>query len=515
MPELDDQQLLTEFSSNNSEPAFATLVERYVNLVYSTALRFTGNPQAAEEISQAVFIILARKAAGLRSGVVLSGWLYQTTRLTAANYVKHEIRRQRREQEAYMQSTLNEPGSETWNEIAPFLDEAMGGLGETDRNAVVLKFFENKTAREVATALKLTEAAAHKRINRALEKLRKFLTKRGVVSTTAIIAGAVSANSVHAAPVGLTQTISTVALAKGAAVSTSTLTLVKGALKLMAWSKAKIAIAVGVGILFAAGATTVVTVNEIHHVQNDEWQLANIDTKYLVNLPYQTVILPTKAAQRNKKNGTGGGASIGDGRTYGVNASLEEMLRCAFTQPHANGFYYDEASPVRTIFDTKLPARRYDYFSNLPKGSREALQLEIRKKFGLSAEYHTIETNVLLLEVNYPNSAGLKPTSHKDLGSNYRDGDINANNQTMESLAQSLETDLGVPVIDQTGLTNSYDFNLEWHNKIVKRNINGIPLSHDGNPNLGEMEQALADQLGLELVPTNMPIDMLVVEKAQ
>src|SRR5215469_8730058 len=136
MPEPDDQQLLGEFARANSEAAFAGLVERHVNLVYSTALRFTSKPHAAEEISQAVFIILARKAPGLRRGTVLSGWLYQTARLTAANYVKHEIRRQRREQEAYMQSTLNTPESPAWEEIAPLLDEAMGGLGETDRNAV-------------------------------------------------------------------------------------------------------------------------------------------------------------------------------------------------------------------------------------------------------------------------------------------------------------------------------------------------------------------------------------------
>src|ERR1035441_3592843 len=105
MPELDDHELLSEFARNESEAAFAALVARYVNLVYSTALRFAGNPHHAEEITQAVFIILARKAGKLSPRTVLSGWLYQTARLTAANVVKGEIRRQHREQEAYMQST--------------------------------------------------------------------------------------------------------------------------------------------------------------------------------------------------------------------------------------------------------------------------------------------------------------------------------------------------------------------------------------------------------------------------
>src|ERR1019366_5693776 len=161
MPELDDHELLAEFARTESEAAFAALVARYVNLVYSAGLRFAGNPHHAEEITQAVFIILARKAGTLGPKTILSGWLYQTARLTAANVVKGETRRQHREQEAYMQSSLTEPDAAAWQQLAPHLDEAMGRLGETDRNAIVLRFFENKTAREVGAVLKLTEAAAH------------------------------------------------------------------------------------------------------------------------------------------------------------------------------------------------------------------------------------------------------------------------------------------------------------------------------------------------------------------
>src|SRR5271157_4201747 len=124
MTEMDDHELLGEYTRSASEVAFAALVTRHVNLVYSAALRFTGNPHHAEEVTQAVFVILARRAGGFRRGVVLSGWLYQTARLTAANFVKGEIRRQKREQEAYMQSTLNEPDTAGWQQIAPLLDEA-------------------------------------------------------------------------------------------------------------------------------------------------------------------------------------------------------------------------------------------------------------------------------------------------------------------------------------------------------------------------------------------------------
>jgi RNA polymerase sigma factor (sigma-70 family) len=262
MTELDDHALLAEFARSESEAAFAALVARHVPLVYSAARRFSGNhPQHAEEITQAVFIILSRKAGKLSPRTVLSGWLYQVARLTAANFVKGEIRRQRREQEAYMQSTLNEPDAAAWEQIAPLLDEAMGQLGETDRNAVVLRFFENKTAQEVGAALGLTEAAAHKRQNRALEKLRKFFTRRGVTLSAAAIAGAVSANSVQAAPVGLAVKISVVA-AKGAAMGGSTLALVKGTLKTMTWFKLKFGI-IG-AVAFVGAATSLVVIANLH-----------------------------------------------------------------------------------------------------------------------------------------------------------------------------------------------------------------------------------------------------------
>jgi RNA polymerase sigma factor (sigma-70 family) len=267
MTGIDDQELLAEYTRSKSEAAFAALVARYVNLVYSAALRFTGNPHHAEEITQAVFVILARKAGGLRRGTVLSGWLYQTARLTAANFVKGEIRRQRREQEAYMQSTLTESEPAAWEQIAPLLDEAMGRLGETDRNAVVLRYFENKSALEVAAKLKLSESAAHKRVSRAVEKLRQFFVKRGIASTTESIAGAISANSVQAAPVALAKSVTAVAIAKGAAASGSTLTLIKGALKIMAWTKAKTAIVAGTAVILAAG-TAAVAIKTAHSGRN-------------------------------------------------------------------------------------------------------------------------------------------------------------------------------------------------------------------------------------------------------
>jgi RNA polymerase sigma factor (sigma-70 family) len=256
----DDLNLLREFARNNSEEAFATFVSRHVNLVYSVALRQVRDAHLAEEITQAVFIILARKADSLGDKTILPGWLCRTARYASANALTSQRRRQQREQEAHMQSTLNEAEpmhEETWNQIAPLLDGAMEQLGQKDHDALVLRFFENKTFAEVGATLGASEDAAKMRVNRALEKLRKFFTKRGVSSTTAIIAGTISANSVQAAPVALAKSVTAVAIAKGAAASGSTLTLIKGALKIMAWTKMKMTIAAGVIVLLAAGTATI------------------------------------------------------------------------------------------------------------------------------------------------------------------------------------------------------------------------------------------------------------------
>jgi RNA polymerase sigma factor (sigma-70 family) len=262
MPDANDMDLMGEYADCNSETAFAGLVHRHINLVYSVALRFTGNSPDAQDVTQAVFIIFAQKAASLRQRTTLTGWLYETTRFTARQLLRTRARQQAREQEAYMQSTLNDTNSENvWRQLAPLLEEAMARLSEKERTLVALRFFENRSVAETASALGIQEWAARKRVERAIEKLQKFFLKRGIASTAATLAGAISANSVQAAPVALAKSVTAVAIAKGATASASTLPLIKGALKIMAWTKAKTAMVVGVAAILAVGTTTLV----VHH----------------------------------------------------------------------------------------------------------------------------------------------------------------------------------------------------------------------------------------------------------
>lgn len=265
MQDLDDIALLRAYAVENSERAFEVLVTRHLALVYSAALRQVNDPQAAQEIAQTTFLILARKAGSLRAGTVLPGWLFKTVRYVAATEIRTARRRQHYEREAHMESTIQtaDEGHSEWEQIAPLLDEAVAHLGEKDRNIVVLRFLQQKTLKEVGDVLGIDTKAAQKRAERAVDRLRHYFARRGVVLSAAALIAGLSAGAAQAAPpAGLAATLAAGAAFKGTAAAASATPLLHATLKFMAWLKIQTALIVGAAVLVAAGGA-VVAVKEV------------------------------------------------------------------------------------------------------------------------------------------------------------------------------------------------------------------------------------------------------------
>ncbi len=242
-----DSQLLQDYAQNKSQDAFTELVQRHLNLVYSAAFRQVRSSQLAEEISQSVFTDLARAADKLKPGI-LTAWLYQVTRRTAIDVIRRESRRQARERLAVEMAAMNTASD--WIQIEPLLDEAMDALDETDRAAILLRYFENKSLREVGQTLGTSDDAAQKRVSRAVDRLREFLSRRGIAVGAAGLVAVVSVNAVHAAPAGLAVTISAAAVLTGATIQTSTAIAATKVIAMTTLQKALI----GTTIAIVAGA---------------------------------------------------------------------------------------------------------------------------------------------------------------------------------------------------------------------------------------------------------------------
>jgi len=253
----EDSQLLRRYTEGRAESAFGELVARHIDLVYSAALRVVGGDRhLAQDVTQTVFADLARKAGSLPRAVVLAGWLYRHTCFTAAKAVRAEQRRRIREKTAMEMIALQDNTEPTWEQIAPVLDEAMNQLSASERDAVVLRFLKRQDLRAVGSALGVGEDAAQKRVGRALEKLRTFLSRRGVTLTATTLATTLATEAVVAAPTGLAVSVTATSLA-GAAVGTGIRATL---LKLMATTKLK------AGITSAIVVASVVTPLVLQHL---------------------------------------------------------------------------------------------------------------------------------------------------------------------------------------------------------------------------------------------------------
>jgi RNA polymerase sigma factor (sigma-70 family) len=253
--EANDMELLREYVRDQSEQAFRLLVERHVNMVHAVALRQTANAQLAEDVTQAVFIVLAEKAASISKNTILTGWLFRATRFAAANVRRAEARREHWEQKAAQMEPTTPPDAEV-EQIAPLLNEALEELPERDRVAILLRFFESKSMEEIGRTLGTTESAAKMRLSRAVERLRLIFRKRGVVVPAAALLGVLSAQGAQAAPASLASSVAALAFLKQTSVST--LPIVKGTLLLMAQTKSKTLVIAALVLLLGGTAAVVV-----------------------------------------------------------------------------------------------------------------------------------------------------------------------------------------------------------------------------------------------------------------
>jgi uncharacterized protein (TIGR03435 family) len=513
MTETNDMELLWEYAQQHSESAFAELVQRHLALVYSAALRHVGNPAHAEEIAQAVFVILACKAARLRANTVLAAWLYETTRLTALSFLRGERRRQFREQEAYMQSTLDSPGGpssqEIWDQFSPMLDEAMGHLGRKDRDAVILRFFNDKSLHEVAATMDVSEAAAQRRVLRALEKLRKFFAKRGVTSTTATIAQTISSHSVQATPVALAKTVTAVAVVKGSIAAASTLTLVKGTMKAITLLKVKTAallcagLTVTVGTTIVAGRAIAQSIADSSAADDSAWD--QMDTRVLDTLPPAFVLRPSHFAA--PPGLFGGGMMVMRNKMLGRAITFNALMSMAYGVNESQ-----IVSPAEKVDG------RFDLLMTTPDASTNKLQKEIARQLGYTGRPEMQPADVLVLTVKQTDAPGLKPSQaqigrgggggggvsmssfNAKPGTALRAKNLNFQNQSIAQLIKNLQGYFDKPIVDRTGLSGKYDVALKVE-------------TPDGSTDNEAMIQALSNQLGLEVGPSREPMQMLVVDK--
>jgi len=242
--DVDDRTLLGNYATKRTEADFAELVRRHVDFVYSTALRqVNGDAHLAQDVTQLVFTDLARKAAALASHPALAGWLHTSTRYAAAKRVRSESRRRDREREA-QQMQITQDGNGTtaaeWEKVRPVLDDALGEMAERDREAIILRLIEGRDYAEVGARLAMTANAARMRTDRALDKLRAALARRGITSSAGALAMALGNHALTAAPAGVAGLVTAGALGGAAATGAGV-----GGLVFMSMSKLQVGLVVG------------------------------------------------------------------------------------------------------------------------------------------------------------------------------------------------------------------------------------------------------------------------------
>jgi RNA polymerase sigma factor (sigma-70 family) len=357
---MDDRELIAAYACDRSEDAFTALVKRHVDLVYSSALRQIGDPELARDVTQAVFLMLSRKASSLPPGTILSGWLYRTARFVSLEAIRREKRRKEREKSMALERDDLDTPEDIWSRIAPNLDELMERLRESDRAAIVLRFFQGKSFEEVAAALGINEEAARKRVHRALEKLRQSFARRGITSSSSILSAALAAYAVQPTPATVAAAIP--AVAQSVAAFSSVQGLSQGALQMIALTKMKTA-AIGAAFLLLATGTALVRLSysrakseraqliQMHARLQSEQEKAAVQTREeLVKVEAENARLATETEQihrwrarvsdlerRKRESGPGLGAKSLRNAPLPIQAAAEQLRELQFERFVAAG----------------------------------------------------------------------------------------------------------------------------------------------------------------------------------
>lgn len=355
----DDATLLRRYAEEQSQAAFAELVRRHLDLVYSAAQRrLGGDAHRAADVAQLVFTKLARDAARLSGHAVLTAWLYTATRNAAIDIVRTEQRRRTREQEAHlMQTLLADAGPDPqWEKLRPVLDAAMDELSEADRTAVLLRFFEKNAFAEIGAALGVGEDAARMRVDRALDKLRTCLERRGVTSASAALATVLSSQTVTAAPAGLAATIASTSLT---GVATSAAVGASGWAGLLAMTNLKIALVTATAL---AGLTIAWVEVRASRALETEINQLSAEHAALVNLQRENQRLVASAARPRAPRATA--AVVTAAPAAAAAAPARSLAATPGLTPAAQWRNVGIATPEAT-FETRLWAKANSNFAAL------------------------------------------------------------------------------------------------------------------------------------------------------
>jgi RNA polymerase sigma factor (sigma-70 family) len=298
----ETQQLLNQYVKDGSEEAFGELVKRYIDLVYSSAVRLVNrDTHLAEDVTQTVFLDLARQARGLSPNVMLGGWLHRHTCFVASKTLRAQRRRQLREQQAVEMNSINQQSEAEYASVAPLLDDAINELGAEDRTAILARFFEQRDFGAVGEALGSSEEAARKRVNRAVEKLHVLLKRRGVTLPVAALGTILATEAVTAAPAGLALGVAASAVAGATVSGATTLTV----LKIMGMTKLKTGIAAAIVAALAVPLVVQHRAQMRLHQENEDlrrkvqsMEQVTVENQRLAELLAEaTTLVPTRSVQ--------------------------------------------------------------------------------------------------------------------------------------------------------------------------------------------------------------------------